>query len=313
MQPLIILAGPTAAGKTKLSISLAKAVGGEIISADSMQVYQGMDIGSAKIREEEKEGVPHHLLDVLDPHEEFNVSLFQSLAVEAINDITGRGKIPIVVGGTGFYIRALVYAADFTESGGTIPEIRRRLEEEAKADPGSLYERLKEVDPESALIIHPNNVKRLVRALEFYEETGEKISAHNEEMHEKESPYNFAYFVLTKDRENLYAGIDQRVDQMAREGLLEEVMRLKEEGLTREDHSMQGLGYKEVLDHLDGKCTYGEALEKVKLETRHFAKRQLTWFRREKDAIFFNKDQYGSEEEILRDMLTILRNKEIIK
>lgn len=313
MKPLIIISGPTAAGKTKLSIELAKAIGGEIISADSMQVYRGMDIGSAKITEEEKENIPHYLIDVLDPTEDFNVALFQTMAKEAIETITAKGHIPIVVGGTGFYIRALLYDADFEESSGEISEIRFRLEKEAaKKGPDYLYEQLKNVDPESAEIIHKNNIKRVIRALEFYMETGEKISSHNVEMQNKPSPYNFAYFVLTKEREHLYEGIDLRVDKMIDSGLLEEVRRLKASGLSRENNSMMGLGYKEILDYFDGLCTLEEAIYILKRDTRHFAKRQLTWFRREKDAIIINKDDYSSESEILDSMIDILKNKEII-
>lgn len=314
MKPLIIISGPTAAGKTKLSIELAKAIGGEIISADSMQVYRGMDIGSAKIIEAEKEGVPHHLIDVLDPTEDFNVALFQTMAKEAIDRIIANGHIPIVVGGTGFYIRALLYDAAFDESSGEITEIRSRLEKEAEeSGPDILFERLRQVDPESSEIIHKNNIKRVIRALEFYEETGEKISSHNAEMHQKPSPYNFAYFVLTKDREYLYEGIDLRVDKMINDGLVDEVKRLKDSGLSRENNSMMGLGYKEILDYFDGLCTLEDAVYIIKRDTRHFAKRQLTWFRREKDALIINKNDFESETAILDKMLDILRNKEIIK
>lgn len=312
MKPLVVISGPTAAGKTKLSISLAKAINGEIVSADSMQVYRGMDIGSAKITAEEMDGVPHYLIDVLDPTEDFNVATFKTLAEKAIDEILSKGKIPIVVGGTGFYIHALLYDADFTESVGEISAIRKDLEETATTKgPEILFQRLKEVDPESAEIIHMNNVKRVIRALEFYEETGEKISSHNEKMHEKSSPYNYAYFILTKNRENLYEGIEKRIDKMLDDGLVEEVSALKAVGLTRENNSMQGLGYKEILDYLDKKITLEEAVYILKRDTRHFAKRQLTWFRREKDVIFYNKDEYKSEDEILKNMIDVLKSKEI--
>ncbi len=313
MKPLVIISGPTAAGKTKISIELAKRIKGEIISADSMQVYKYMDIGSAKITEEEKEGIPHHLIDVLDPASEFNVATFQALAKNSINDILSRGRIPIVVGGTGFYIRALLYDTDFSESSGEISDIRSRLEEEARTKgPDFLFERLRAVDPESCEIIHKNNIKRVIRALEFYEETGEKISTHNETMHERPSPYDFAYFVLTKDREKLYADIDKRVDIMLEKGLLDEVRHLKEMGLSRENTSMQGLGYKEILDHLDGQLSLEEAVYIIKRDTRHFAKRQLTWFRREKDVIMINKSEFRDDEAILEMMTDVLKQKEIL-
>ena len=312
MKKLVVISGPTAAGKTKLSIELAKAIGGEIISADSMQVYKYMDIGSAKITEEEKEGIPHHLIDILEPSEDFNVALFKELAEKAIDDILMRRHIPILVGGTGFYIHALLYDAEFGESDGEIPEIRRRLESEAEENPCALYERLKAVDPESAEIIHKNNVKRVIRALEFYEETGRKISDHNNEMHKKKSPYLFSYFVLTKERAALYEGIDRRVDKMLSDGLVSEVNRLKDMGITRECTSMQGLGYKEILDYLDGKITLEDAVYIIKRDTRHFAKRQLTWFRREEDCEIINKDEFKDEEEILQYMLKELKSKEII-
>ena len=221
-KPLIILTGPTAVGKTKLSISLAKAVNGAIISADSMQVYRHMEIGSAKIRPEEMCGVPHYLIDVLDPSEEFHVVKFVELAHEAMEKIYAAGQIPIVTGGTGFYIQALLKEVDFTESHGELP-IRKQLEEKAATEEGAaeLYRELSEVDPASAETIHPNNVKRVIRALEYYHETGQKISEHNEEQKQKESPYCSAYFVLNDERSILYDRIDRRVDQMIRYGLFE--------------------------------------------------------------------------------------------
>ncbi len=311
-KPLVIISGPTAAGKTKLSIDLAKAINGEIISADSMQVYRKMDIGSAKISVDEMQGISHYLIDILDPTEDFNVAAFQALAKSAINDIVSRGKIPIVVGGTGFYIRALVYDADFNESSGEISSIRNRLEEEAVNNPDSLFEKLKQVDPESAEIIHKNNLKRVIRALEFYEETGIKISTHNENMHEKESPYNFAYFVLTKNRNDLYEGINSRVDKMVEAGLIEEVKSLKSMGLSRSYNSMQGLGYKEILNYFDGEISLEEAIDVIKRDTRHFAKRQLTWFKREKEVLMINKNEYENDNSILEYMLNTLKQKEII-
>ncbi|MBQ8185137.1 MAG: tRNA (adenosine(37)-N6)-dimethylallyltransferase MiaA [Lachnospiraceae bacterium] len=312
-QPLIILTGPTAVGKTKLSISLAKAVGGEIISADSMQVYKHMDIGSAKIRPEEMEGVPHYLVDELEPWEEFHVVRFQEMARAAMADIYARGKVPILVGGTGFYIQAVLNDIDFTENEENT-QFRSRLEQEAKELGAQvLHHRLKEVDPVSAEQIHTNNVKRVIRALEFYQLTGTPISEHNEQQKQKESPYNFAYFVLNDDRAYLYERIDVRVDQMLEEGLVEEVKALKEMGCTRDMVAMQGLGYKEILDYLDGECTLEEAVYILKRDTRHFAKRQITWFKREREVIWLDKQAYDRQDEkILEVMLGILKEKGIL-
>lgn len=306
-RPLIILTGPTAAGKTKASIGLAKAVGGEIISADSMQVYKEMDIGSAKIKPEEMEGVPHHLIDVLEPDEEFHVVRFQQMAKEAMEKIYSNGHIPIVVGGTGFYIQALLYDIDFTEHERSDGYRKELLDFAEKNGAKALHERLRAVDFKAAEKIHFHNVKRVVRALEFYQQSGEPISEHNEREQNKESPYQFFYFVLNDDRERLYERINRRVDKMLEEGLLEEVMALKNKGYTKELVSMQGLGYKELLDYLDGACTFEEAVYKIKRDTRHFAKRQLTWFKRERDVIWIDKKACDYDEnKILSTMLTYM-------
>ncbi|GLB31065.1 tRNA dimethylallyltransferase [Lacrimispora amygdalina] len=284
MKPLIIITGPTAAGKTDLSVRLAQAIGGEIISADSMQVYRHMDIGSAKITEEEKKGIPHYLIDVLDPEEEFNVAVFQKLAKAAVNTIYSHGNIPIVTGGTGFYIQALLYDIDFTETGED-SSIREELETMGREKGGEyLHELLHKIDPDSAAEIHPNNKKRVIRAIEYFRQTGEKISEHNRREREKSSPYDFLYYTVNMDREVLYQRIDRRVDLMMERGLVSEVKRLKEMGCTREMVSMQGLGYKEILDYLQGICTLEEAVYILKRDTRHFAKRQITWFKRERDV-----------------------------
>lgn len=294
---LIILTGPTAVGKTSLSISLAKSVGGEIISADSMQVYQHMDIGSAKIKKEEMQGIPHYLVDILSPKEEFNVYLFQKLAKDAMEQIYTNGHIPILVGGTGFYIQSVLYDIDFAQSDTDTAyrEELERLGEEKGAE--YLHERLKEVDEESAKTIHANNMKRVIRALEYFHLTGAPISEHNRLEREKESPYDFRYFVLNDDREKLYKRIEQRVDKMIEDGLVDEVRKLKEMGCRKEDVSMQGLGYKEILGYLDGEFSLEQAVYLIKRDTRHFAKRQLTWFRRERDVIFVNKPDFGYDEE----------------
>ena len=295
-KPLIVLTGPTAVGKTSLSIALAKAADAEIISADSMQVYKHMDIGSAKITEEEMEGVPHYLIDVLEPGEEFHVVRFQKMAKEAMEKIYSKEKIPILTGGTGFYIQAVVKDIDFsqdTEKSSVRAELEKMAEEKGGA---YLHQLLEQKDPESAQKIHPNNIKRVIRALEYYELTGEKISLHNEREGEKLSPYNTAYFVLNDRRDRLYERIDRRVDQMLEKGLVEEVRRLAQMGYTRDMVSMQGLGYKEILAYLEGECTLEEAVYIMKRDTRHFAKRQLTWFRREKDVIWVNKPDFEYDD-----------------
>lgn len=295
-KPLIVLTGPTAVGKTSLSIALARAAEGEIISADSMQVYKHMDIGSAKIKKEEMEGIPHYLIDVLEPDEEFHVVRFQEMAKEAMKEIYSKGKIPILTGGTGFYIQAVVKDIDFSQDTEK-SSVRERLENLAQEKGGEyLHELLAQRDPESAERIHPNNIKRVIRALEYYELTGEKISLHNEREGEKVSPYNTAYFVLNDHRERLYERIDRRVDQMLDEGLVEEVRRLAQMGYTRDMVSMQGLGYKEILAYLEGEYSLEEAVYVLKRDTRHFAKRQLTWFRREKDVIWVKKPDFDYDD-----------------
>lgn len=313
-KPLVILTGPTAVGKTALSIKLASEIGGEIISADSMQVYRQMDIGSAKIKPEEMGGIPHHMIDILEPEEEFNVCLFEKLALEAMEQIYERGHIPVVVGGTGFYIQALLYQIDFTEEE-TDTAYRDKLWQlgEEKGN-HYLHELLRKVDPKSAEEIHENNRKRVIRALEFYENCGKPISTHNKEQRQKTSAYNSCYFVLTDDRKKLYERIESRVDQMLSKGLVGEVRTLKERGCNASMVSMQGLGYKEILEYLDGRCSLLEAVEKIKKETRHFAKRQLTWFRREKDVIWLDKQAFAYDEDaVLSCILENLRKKEIIK
>ena len=301
---LIILTGPTAVGKTKLSLELAKKVGGEIISAESMQIYEMLDIGSAKIKKEEMQGIPHHLIDCISPSQEFNVVIFQKMALNAMEEIEKRNKIPILVGGTGFYIQSVLYQIDFTpnEDQG---EVRKELETLALTKGKEyLHEKLREVDPLSAREIHANNQKRVIRALEYYRLTGEPISKHNIEQRQKESPYDFSYFVLNDKRERLYQRIDQRVDEMVSQGLVEEVRALKNMGYDRSFVSMQGLGYKEILDYLEDKISLDEAVYRIKRDTRHFAKRQITWFKREKEVIWVQKDLFDyDEEKILNYML----------
>lgn len=312
MKPLVILAGPTAVGKTDLSIQLAKRIGGAIISADSMQVYKYMDIGSAKVMPEEMEGVKHYLIDELDPSDEFNIVRFQQMAKEALNEIYANGQIPIVAGGTGFYIQALLYDIDFTHQDSDEAFRKKMADFAAEHGAEALHEKLKEIDPVSHETIHANNTKRVIRALEYYYLTGQPISTHNEQEHKKESPYNFAYFVLTDDRAHLYERIDRRVDLMMKKGLVDEVKRLYDMGYHKDMVSMQGLGYKELLSYLDGECTLDEAVYIIKRETRHFAKRQLTWFRRERDVIWLDKAAYKyNDKQILADMIKCLKEKGI--
>ena len=311
--PLVILTGPTAVGKTHLSVELARRIGGEIISADSMQVYRGMDIGSAKVTAEEMQGVPHHLIDEFDPEDAFHVVLFQEYAKKYIREICARGRIPILVGGTGFYIQAVLYDIDFTENGSDTAyrDSLGRLAQEEGAQ--ALHRLLQEVDPASAQAIHANNVKRVIRALEFYHETGQRISEHNEAERQKESPYRFAYFVLNDDRSELYRRIDLRVDAMMEQGLLDEVRTLRARGCTRDMVSMQGLGYKEMLDCLDGVYPLEEAVRILKRDTRHFAKRQLTWFRREREVTWVQKERFGRDDErILTYMIEELKERGVI-
>lgn len=308
--PLIVLTGPTAVGKTKLSIALAKAVNGEIISADSMQVYRNMDIGSAKIRPEEMQGVPHHLIDILEPWDEFNVVVFKQKCEECLKEIYERGHVPILTGGTGFYIQAVLRDIDFTENeeNTAYRESLEKLAAEKGAD--YLHEMLLKVDPASAEAIHANNIKRTIRALEYYELTGEKISDHNKQEKQKESAYASCCFVLNDDREHLYKRIEERIDEMVADGLIEEVTKLRDMGCHRGMVSMQGLGYKEILAYLDGEMSLEDAVKILKRDTRHFAKRQLTWFRHEQDVIWVNKPDFSYDDEnILAFMLNHIRKK----
>lgn len=311
-KPLIIITGPTAVGKTSLSIPLAKQIGGEIISADSMQVYKEMNIGTAKIKTEEMEGVPHHLIDVLYPDEEFHVVRFQQMAKKAMEQIYQNGHIPIVVGGTGFYIQALLYDIDFSKEE-QATEFRLQMEQYAKKYGNeALHKKLELVDPVSAQKIHANNVKRVIRALEYYEQQKSPISEHNEIQAQKESPYDFLYFVLEHDREVLYDRINRRVDQMMEEGLLLEVESLVKKGYTKELVSMQGIGYKEFFPYFEGECSLDDVIYKIKLDTRHFAKRQLTWFKREKEVIWLSKKDY-TEEQLYEQILDMINEKQELK
>lgn len=311
-KPLVIISGATAVGKTDLSLSLAKQIDGEIISADSMQVYRGMNIGTAKILPEQMKGIRHFLIDELDPEEAFSVYEFQKRATGYIDDILSRGRIPILVGGTGFYIQSVLYGIEFTEAD-TDLAYRKHLEQMARDQgPEVLHRMLAGVDPDAASQIHANNVKRVIRALEFYQETNTPISRHNEEQRKRTSPYRYAYFVLNRDRAIIYDRINKRVDQMIEEGLVKEVEGLLEHGVDADCLSMQGLGYKEIVACLNGYMSLDDAIELLKKRTRHFAKRQLTWFRREKDVIWMDYEDYSSNAEMLAKMMEILKEKRIV-
>ena len=300
---LIILAGPTASGKTSVSIDLAKRIGGEIISADSMQVYRGMDVGTAKIKADEMQGVKHYLINVLDPTEDFNIVKFQDMVKYSIEEIRQNGHIPILVGGTGFYIQSVIYDIDFDTQDDN-GDIRKALEEEYdKMGADFMYEKLKKIDSVSAENIHKNNKKRIIRAIEYFLINNALISAHNESQRKKDSPYDFRFFVLNPPRDILYDRINQRVDKMVEEGLVEEVKGLKNAGLSIENISMQGIGYKEILEYLDGEITLDEAIDNIKQNTRHMAKRQVTWFKREKDVIYINPFEFENNEKIVDYMV----------
>ncbi len=309
---LVIISGATGVGKTALSIELAKLIGGEIISADSMQVYKGFDIGTAKIRPEETDGIRHHLIDIFDPDREFSVYEFQTLAKKAMSDIYKNGHIPIIVGGTGFYIQSVVYDIDF-EDGTPDRAYREELEKlAAEKGPEYLHDMLKSVDPESAESIHANNVKRVIRALTYFKESGRCFSEYNEEQSRRESPYNFAYFVLNRERKTIYERINKRVDKMIEDGLEREVRTLLESGISPGSLAMQGLGYKEIVPCILGSTPIEEAADILKTRTRHFAKKQNTWFKREKETIWVSYEDYKTEEEMLMFMVNVLKEKKIV-
>lgn len=309
-RPLVIIAGPTATGKTFASVELAKRMEGSIISADSMQVYRGMDIGSAKVTREEMQGIPHYLIDVSDPTDAWNVVRFQEAAQKAVKEISEAGRLPFLVGGTGFYIQALLYGIDFTEMDADT-DCRTALEQEAEnGGAQTLYQRLQEVDPEAAQAIHPNNVKRIIRALEFAQKSGGmRISEHNRSEHMRAPAYDAVFFVFTMDRAKLYERIDARVDRMMEMGLAAEVQRLKEQGLTAEDVSMQGIGYRQILRALDGQYPMEEAVRLIKRDSRRFAKRQLTWFRRERNVTWIDLDDFSGPEALIDYMEEEIRRR----
>jgi len=312
MKELLILSGPTGVGKSDISIELALRLNGEIISCDSMQIYKYMDIGSAKISFEEMKGVKHHLLDIVSPEENFNAALYKELALKTIEDVQARGKLPILVGGTGLYINSLIYNYDFAQS--QRDDKYRDMLEHLALDKGKEYvhEMLKQVDMKSYETLFPNDLKRVIRALEVFKITGKTIYSFNEQKEEAilDIPYLLHYFVLTMDRAKLYDRINSRVDGMLEKGLIDEVKILKHMGYTTSMQSMKGIGYKEILYYLEGKLTLSEATLLIKKGSRNYAKRQLTWFRKDKRVNWIDKDEFNCDNEIIENIMEeIKRNK----
>ena len=311
-KPLILIAGPTASGKTKTSVLLAKAINGEIISADSMQIYKGMDIGTAKVKPEEMAGVPHYMIDEWDPDFPCSVATFKERVNTYIEAIYAKGKVPILVGGTGFYINAILFDTQFEE---TDPNTAYRESLAAFANENgadALHQKLQEVDPQAALEIHPNNIKRVIRALEYYHETGEPISSHNAKEREKrtenESPYDYTFFALTMARDLLYERINKRIDEMMEEGLLEEVKRIYEAGYKEDLPALKAIGYKEFFPYFKGEMSLNACIEKLKQNTRNYAKRQLTWFKHQANPIMIEVDTLGLDaERIVEKMCTYFK------
>lgn len=291
---LMVIVGPTAVGKTAISIKLAKILNGEIISADSMQIYKYMDIGTAKVTPEEMEGIPHYLIDVVYPDEEFTVADYKELAEKIISDINKKGKIPIVVGGTGLYVNSLVYDLNFTK----VPpneKIRKRLNELAdKFGNEYIHNMLEKIDKESSKRIHVSDRKRIIRAIEIYEVTGIPMSEQNRDFRKQNDRYNLAMIGFNMDRDKLYERINMRVDKMIENGLIAEVANLLKMGYTKDLTSMQGIGYKEIIKYLEGELTLEESIELIKKGSRNYAKRQLTWFRRDSRIKWFNLDEYSN-------------------
>ncbi|VEF48315.1 tRNA delta(2)-isopentenylpyrophosphate transferase [Bacillus freudenreichii] len=310
-QKLLVLVGPTAVGKTKVSIEIAKAFNAEIISGDSMQVYKGMDIGTAKIKPKEMEGIPHHLLDIRQPDESFSVAEFQTAVRQKIDEISERGSIPLIVGGTGLYVQSVIYDYRFLEMEGD-PTFRSELEKRAAAGESTeLYKELQEVDAESAAGIHPNNVKRVIRALEIHHLTGKKMSdkpkANNNAL-----LYDTALIGLSMDREKLYNRINKRVDLMMEEGLVEEARHFYEKGI-RDVQSVQAIGYKELYEYFSGNLSLDAAVDLLKKNTRRYAKRQFTWFRNKMDVTWFDMTNEGEHLNKIEEIIDFIAGKLQIK
>lgn len=296
-QPLVIISGPTACGKTAVSVELAGKINAEIISADSMQVYRHMDIGTAKVTKEEMKGIHHYMIDVLEPDEPFSVAVFQSMAKQAIEDITKNNKLPLVVGGTGYYTNALVYNNNFMSTDNSeqyTEELKKELEEKGN---DYIFSILQNIDPEYAAVVHKNNTKRVIKAIAYYKANNEKFSAYNNREKQREAFYDVKWFILNMDRERLYKRIDKRIDIMLENGLIDEVKSLYPK-YSRDLVSMQGLGYKEIIAYLENELSLDEAIYILKRDTRHFAKRQLTWYKHQcNDGIWIDMDNFDSAEQ----------------
>ena len=302
---LYIIAGPTAVGKSDLAVELAHHMKGEVVSADSMQVYRHMDIGTAKITPEEMRGIPHHMIDIIEPTEPYHVYDFKIRAKLACEEIYERGHIPIICGGTGFYIQALLYDIDFSDQGKD-EAMRNELQNIAETQgPEKLHDILKDLDPDTAKDLHPNNVKRVIRAIEYARQNGETIYEHNAAQHLRESPYDFRYIVLNDDRQAVYDRIDARVDKMISKGLEDEVISLIKMGCTPDMTSMQGIGYKQMLMCINGEISLDEAIQLIKRDSRHFAKRQITWFKRERDTVWIDIGEYKGSADICGHILSL--------
>ncbi len=305
-QKVIVIIGPTAVGKTKTSVELAKLLNGEIISGDSMQIYKGMDIGTAKVKREEMQGIPHYLIDIKEPTDAYSVAEFQQDVRSRIDEIASRGHLPIVVGGTGLYIQSVLFDYHFSDSGKD-EEIRNSLEkksEEIGFD--KLHAELAEIDPKSAANIHPNNVRRVIRALEIFHTTGKTMSEY-QETQQHEPLYEVALIGLTMERDVLYDRINRRVDMMEDQGLLEEVRNLYDKGI-RDCQSIQAIGYKELYAFFDGKVSKEQAMEDLKQNSRRYAKRQLTWFRNKMDVTWFDMTD-GDFDQKLSQIFTFIAGK----
>lgn len=304
---VVILVGPTAVGKTDISIDIAKAINGEIISSDSMQIYKQFDIGSAKPTKEEMQGIPHYLIDEIDPFVNFSVSDYQKTAKSYIQDIFSRGKTPIVTGGTGLYVNALMYDMDFSNSASD-PKYRAELEKLAEEHGNQyIHEMLKDVDEKSYKKIHFNNLRKVIRALEVYHVTGQTIDDFSTDL-KKTNDYDYVLIGLTRNRKRLYVRINKRVDIMIENGLIDEVRNLKELGLTESNTSMQGIGYKEVIPYLNGLYDKETMISLIKQNSRRYAKRQMTWFRRYDDIHWFDYDSYSNYEEMKEAIIRLIHH-----
>jgi len=301
-KPLVIIVGPTAVGKTETSINIAKKLEGEIISADSMQVYKFMDIGSAKPTLEERQGIPHYLMDEIDPRIHFSVAEFQEKALQHIDDIISRHKLPIIVGGTGLYVNSIIYDLDFSGTPSNWA-FRSKLEEETKRFGNDyLHDKLKQIDMKLAMKIHPNNIKKIIRALEIFEDSGEIMKDFRGSLVEN-IKFDYVLIGLIRNREELYRRINSRADQLIKKGLIDEVKGLIALGLDDQDISMKGLGYKEIIKYLKGEYTLEETVEILKKDTRRYAKRQITWFKRYEKIKWFSFDEYDTINELENNII----------